>query len=242
MLIRHLRKKLNAENLNLMENNILFRASQTGKLMTNARSGNGLSETTKTYLNEVFIEQFFGIKKDIHSKYIAKGLQVEESSLDLFAKVSDEVYFKNEQLFKNDFIMGTPDIITDDMVIDLKSSWSLFTFFEAKNSPLNKMYYWQLQSYMALTGKDKAQLVYCLIDTPFQLIEDEKRKLMWKMGLIDESPECEEAFDEIEKSHSFSHIPDENRTFTISIDRNNSDIELLYDKVKICRKYINNLK
>jgi len=221
--------------------NIKFRASQTWKLMTTARSGNGLSETTKTYLNEVFVEHYMGIKKDIHSKYIAKGLQVEESSLDLFAEISDDVYFKNEKTFENEFIKGTPDILTNDCIIDLKSSWSLFTFFDAKNSTLNKQYYWQLQSYMALTGKDKAKLVYCLIDTPYQLIEDEKRKLMWKMGLIDESPECQEAFKEIEASHSFNHLPIDSRVHVLDIEKNNEDIQKLYEKVEQSRQYINNL-
>lgn len=214
------------------------RASASGKLMTNPRSGTGLSETAKTYLDEWFIEETFGIKKEIHSKYITKGLAVEESSLDLYTKAMQTVFIKNDEFFENDFIKGTPDIILEDTIIDIKSSWSLFTFMDAKSDGVNKMYYWQLQAYMALADKPKAKLVYCLVDTPDQLIWDEKRKLMWKMGLTDENDLTDEAFREIEKSHIFTEIPIEKRYFEKEVLRNDEDIQKLYNKVIEARKHL----
>jgi len=214
------------------------RASASGKLMTNPRSGTGLSETAKSYLDEIFIEETFGIKKEIHSKYITKGLQVEESSLDLYTKAMKTVFIKNDEFFENDFIKGTPDIILENTIIDIKSSWSLFTFMDAKESNLNKLYYWQMQSYMALADKDTAKLVYCLVDTPDQLIQDEKRKLMWKIGVFDENDLTAEAFAEIENSHYFTNIPIEKRYFEKVIERNNDDIQRLYDKVIESRLYL----
>jgi hypothetical protein len=54
-------------------NNTLFRASQLGKLMTDARTKSGLSETTKSALLEVYVQQKYNRYKEISNKYIEKG-------------------------------------------------------------------------------------------------------------------------------------------------------------------------
>jgi hypothetical protein len=223
-------------------NNILFRASQTGKLMTEARSKTEpISETTKSYLNEVYINEKYGIKKDIISKYIDKGLQVERAAIKLYSEHIAALIDleKNEQLFQNEFLKGTPDIIDGKTVIDVKCSFDIHTFFSSKTKT-NKDYYWQLQSYMALTGATQAKLVYCLIDTPIQIVEDQKRKLSWQMGVIDfESPEYIAACHEIEKLSYYNHLPTEERIYEIEILRNDDDIAKLYQRVQECREWMN---
>ena len=53
--------------------NFKCRASALGHLMTNARSkSETLSQTTKSYLQEWYKEQIYGVKKQIKSKYIEK--------------------------------------------------------------------------------------------------------------------------------------------------------------------------
>ena len=152
--------------------------------MTQPRAkGEELSETCKTYLTEVYVNERFKRRKEISNRYIEKGLAVEEDSITLYSRVKKVPFFKNEQRFSNDYIIGTPDHV-GEFVLDIKSSWDIFTFTNTTREDLNKNYYWQLQGYMALTGKREARLAYCLVDTPDQLIEDEKRKLAWKMGLI----------------------------------------------------------
>ncbi len=221
-------------------NEILFRCSANGKLMTNSRTkSEKLSATTKTYLNEVFLDKVYGLKKDIKSKYISKGLMVEEESLKLYSTYLDKFFLKNDEFFKNDWICGTPDIIEDGVVIDVKSSWDAFTFQASKMGKLNKAYYWQLQSYMWLTGCEKAQLVYCLVDTPDTLINDEKRRLMWSMGKIDEDELTDEAFAAIDESSNYSQIQIKNRIHVIDIDRNDEDIEKLKSRVVECREWMN---
>ncbi len=64
-------------------NNTLFRASQLGKLMTDARTKSGLSETTKSALLEVYIQQRYNRYKEISNKYIEKGLAVENDAIDM---------------------------------------------------------------------------------------------------------------------------------------------------------------
>ena len=60
-----------------------IRASSAGKLMTNPKNKTEtLSETTKTYLEEYLKEQIYGVRKEIDSKYITKGIELEDDAID----------------------------------------------------------------------------------------------------------------------------------------------------------------
>ena len=223
-------------------NNILFRCSALGNLMTEPRSKTEvLSETTKTFLNEYYAFLKYGRKKDIINKYIQKGLAVEEDAITLYSRITGDLFIKNEERVKNDFIIGTPDLMTDP-IVDIKSSWDIFTFLKAKHYTLDKGYYWQLQGYMWLTGIKNAKLVYCLVNTPDQIINDQKRKFMWNANQIDESQLSEEAFIEIERNCIYDDIPMSERLHSFDIEFNPEDIERLKTRIEDCRYYlINNL-
>jgi hypothetical protein len=227
-----------------MFENYKFRCHSIGKLMTapklkaDKEAGN-LSETTKSYLMEIYVQEKYGRKKDISSKYLEKGLMVEGEAIKLYSRLKLEEYTKNEERLSNDFITGIPDLISTE-VIDIKSSWDIFTFFNVLNKEVNSDYYWQLQSYMGLTGLPMAKLAYCLINTPEMLISDEKRKLSYKMNTI-ESPEYLAACDELEKSMIFDDIPLTNRMIEFEVKRDGEAIKSIYDKVEKSREYLNNL-
>ncbi len=251
----------------LTADGILFRASGTGLLMVEpkekaARENGELSESTKTHLVDVFVSAKYGRNTDIQSRATNKGLMVEEDSITSYSRQSKRFLKKNEIKFSNKYICGTPDLFaSEDMstlhfeeisgvwqykglqeleVIDVKSSWDIYTFFRSANSTLNKRYYWQLQSYMALTGAKKATLAYCLINTPDALINDEKRKLMWKMNVIsDTNPEYMVAGEELDRLMTYDDIPLSEKVFTINIERNDEDILRLYKKIEKCREYMN---
>ena len=197
-----------------------------------------LSETTKTYLIEVFIREVYKRKKDITNKYVQKGLGVEEDAITLLSLIDGVYYQKNETHYQNDFIIGTPDIVLTDSVKDIKSSWDIFTFFASKFAAVNKMYYWQMQGYMWLTDTKYAQLHYCLIDTPETLINDAKRRFLWNAGLLAENELSEKAFTEIDRNMTYSDIPRIERMHTIDIARNDADIERLQQRIIECREYI----
>lgn len=224
-----------------MFNDYLFRCSSLGKICTNDRTGKQMGETAKSYLKEIYIEKVYGIKKDITSKYITKGLLVEDSAIALYSSLNGGFYFKNDEWFKNEFISGTPDIVSDELVIDIKSSWSPHSM-PFKDDSIKKDYYYQLMGYMALTGLKKAKLAYVLIDTPHQLVEDEKRRLSWQMGATsDLSPEYLEACLELDKQHDFSHIPIEKRVVEFDIEYDEKVVEEIYKRVQECRTYLNSL-
>jgi hypothetical protein len=217
------------------------------KLKAEKEAGN-LSETTKTYLIDVFVQEVYGRSNDISSKYIAKGLAVEEDSITLYSRVKKTFFKKNEERLFNEYLKGTPDLYTGleitaaDVVIDIKSSWDVFTYYRTKAKDINSDYYWQLQGYMCLTGAYTAKLVYCLVDTPELLINDEKRKLMYKMGAAtDENEDYLQASTELEKAMKYDDIPLEQRVYEIEIKRDNDAIQRIFDKVKKARLHLNEL-
>lgn len=225
-------------------NNYKFRCSSLGKLMVDpktkkAKEAGELSQTTKTYLNEIFIKEYYGREKDISNKYIEKGLLVEEDALDLLSKNDETIYLKNKEHFSNDLITGTPDHCKLKL-IDTKASWDIYTFFKAE---LTSLYYLQLQGYMFLTGHVKADLTYCLVNTPEHLIFEEQERLKWKMKVIDAETNEDyiEACEKIEKAMIFDDIPMKQRIKTFTIERNDADLRRLEERILRCRTYLNEL-
>lgn len=155
-------------------NEFKIRCSAIGLIMTEARAkSETLSQTCISYLEQWVKEQLYNTKKQINSKYLTKGNEVEIEAIEYYAEVKDLGFvLKNQDYFENDFITGTPDLITNGIVYDFKSSWDCFTFplFETK---VDKNYEAQLQGYMSLTGLKNAKLVYTLQNTPDQLQWDE---------------------------------------------------------------------
>jgi len=220
---------------------ILFRCSSLGHLMTEPKSkSETLSETTKNHLVDVWIRHKYNRKELITSKYMEKGVMVEEDAMTLYSRFRKQYYVKNEKMLTDDFIKGIPDIITEKTVIDLKSSWDIFTFFRTKQKAVEKMYYWQLQGYMSLTGKENARLVYCLVNTPQVLIDDEIHRLQYKH--LSEA-DAIKARNQIEMNSIFDDIDIQDKIYEIEIKRNNEDIERLHNRIIDCRNWIaENLK
>jgi hypothetical protein len=85
-------------------NDILFRCSSLGHLMTDPRSkSETISETTKKHLCDVYVSRVWGKSKETYTKYTNKGLMVEEDSLTLFSMHQRKMFVKNELHWKNEF-------------------------------------------------------------------------------------------------------------------------------------------
>ena len=217
-----------------------IRCSAIGKIMTNARSKSEvLSKTCKSYLQELAIEEMYGIKKEFSSRYTDKGIEVERTSIDLVQDNCDFGFmYKNEEHFENDYLTGTPDVNTDNILLDVKSSYDASTFPWFEEEIPNKDYYYQLQGYMALCNKRKSVLAYCLVNTPFQIVEDEVRRAHWKEHLIEEN---EELRADVEARHNFDHIPPEKRIKTFEVRYDKEVVKAIYERIKECRKYYETL-
>lgn len=205
-----------------------------------------LSETCKGHLADKYVSIRYGRESDVESRYLKKGLLVEEDSITLYSRLKKQVFRKNEEQISNEFICGTPDayqgkVITQaSLVVDTKSSWDVFTFHRSRVKDLAAMYYWQGMGYCDLTNSSKTVIAYCLIDTPHSLIYDEQNRLKWKMGVI--NPESDESYlaacAEIERNMTYGDIPLEEKMFERVIMRDDDAIERIHKRVAECRAYM----
>jgi hypothetical protein len=220
---------------------MIVRCSSLGKLMTEPRSKSEvLSQTAKSYIEDLFNELEFGYRKEFSSRYTDKGLEMEDEAIQFASEQFDwEFVVKNTERFTNDYITGEPDINTDNLLADIKCSWSLDTYPMFEADLKNKDYYWQLQGYMWLTGKTEAELVYCLMNTPLQIVDDEVRRAHWKAGLIDEDIDLRH---EVQLKHNYDNIPSKLRVKRYIVERDDKAIEKIIEKVEIAREYYKMLK
>ena len=220
---------------------MIVRCSSLGKLMTEPRSKSEvLSQTAKSYIEDLFNELEFGYRKEFSSRYTDKGLEMEDDAIQFASEQFDwDFVVKNTERFTNDYITGEPDINTDNLLADIKCSWSLDTYPMFEADLKNKDYYWQLMGYLWLTGKTEAELVYCLMNTPLQIVEDEVRRAHWKAGLIDEDIDLRH---EVQTKHNYDNIPSKLRVKRYIVERDEKAIEKIIEKVEIAREYYKMLK
>jgi hypothetical protein len=221
-------------------NTFKVRCSAIGKIMTSPRSKNELlSQTAKTYVEEQVLLAKYGIRKTFSSRYTDKGNLVEDESIRIASEALELGFLiKNDEHFSNDWLTGTPDVNTASLILDVKSSWDATTFpFFATEIP-TKDYYYQLQGYMWLTGKQKSLLVYCLVNTPLDMVQDEIRRAHWNANLLEESLDL---IDEVQKRHNFDHIPDNRRVKVFEVERDDEVIEQIKERVELCREYYETL-
>lgn len=224
------------------------RSSGSAKIM----GVKGLGLTGQSYLEQWVKEYLYHRRPDPKSKYLTKGNVQEEDGFTLMAVQKNlGMVYKNTKLFEDDYMKGTPDLIVNGVVYDNKCSWSLDTFPMFDKEVPNKDYWWQLQSYMELTGCDNAVLVYTLIDADESEIE---RQVKWETDpekiykVINELVYTQEYFDTLvdrfcptATSDYFVPIPDEQRIKSFDIPKDKKAILDLQHRVDECRTYINNL-
>lgn len=214
--------------------------SQIGRIMTNPRlKSEIISETCKTRVEEKYIEDKYGVYRSFWTKEIDKGLQCEQESIDYLAKEYGMFGItKNETKFRNELFKGTPDIIFNGVVYDIKTSWSVFTFPMWDDEISNKGYIYQLQAYMHLTGLKKAKLVYVLTNATEEMIQDELYRRCMRKKLIDATPEMEE---QVRREMTFDHIQPELRIKMFDVEYSPEIIQLIADRIKLCEEYYNEL-
>ena len=191
-----------------------FRASSLSQIMTDPKGKGELSVGAKTFIAKQAKEFVYGFDEKISSKYMDKGIQVEDQSIELLNSVLFTSYQKNIERKDNDWITGECDIFTGDSIIDIKSSWSLTTFPALAEQGEDKDYEWQLRAYMWLWNVDKASIAYCLVSTPEDLIKYEDQSL-----------------------HQVDHIAPELRVTRVFYERDKTLEDKIKVKVEAAREY-----
>jgi len=186
-------------------------------LMTNGRGKNEVGATAKSYIKQIAKENFYGYRSEINNKYIQKGLMQEQDSIDLLNTVRFEAYEKNTVRMVDEYMTGECDIITNDLIIDIKTSWSLDTFPVMAEDGYDALYEWQLRAYMMLYNKPKAELIYCMVTTSNELLNE------WENLAL----------------HRVDHIAPEKRITVLSFERDQDKESDIIEKLKAATEYYN---
>lgn len=159
-------------------NEIRFRASKIGSLMTKTP----LTEGVQNYLIELYYKLAYNREKIISTDAMIKGNLVEDSNIELYSDYCNAFpsYKKNEIRLFNEYFEGTCDVLTDDKIIDIKSSESIFTKPNAVTYKRNKAYEYQGQVYMNLYNRKFYTIAYVLANDPLEQIEKELHYLQYK--------------------------------------------------------------
>lgn len=193
-----------------------FRASSLAEIMTEPKSKDELlSVGAKTCVEKIAKQLVYGYDEFITSKYMDKGIQVEDDSIDLYNSVFFTSHKKNTERKSNDWIQGECDIFAPQKIIDIKSSWSLPTFPVTAAQGKDKTYEWQLRAYMWLWDVDLAEVAYCLVNTPDDLIGWEDAKL-----------------------HYVDHITPELRVTLVKYERDKPLEEVIKKRVEAANDYL----
>jgi hypothetical protein len=210
------------------------RASKGGVLLTNDRSGKAMGETAKSYCKEWTISELTGKEKDIKSKYLSRGNDMEVFAINRASNHYKCEFQKNEINLENEYFTGTYDAKNIERVIDTKVPFDAFTFPFFVTEP-DKDYYAQLQIYMDLTGLKKASLCYCLENGSEEQIE----RLSWQIAkeLGKDEPDIDE-WDLAEKELSYDHLPDNLRIKVFEFEYDECFIEKAKQRVLDAREYI----
>lgn len=238
-------KKLNPKRLQKLNELLQSEATLTGDdpfrlemLLAEQDSLDTLSKTAKTFLIRRYVIEKYYRDYEATPLQLVKGIKAETNSLQFYCSVTGEKHKKNKKKYENDFLIGTPDVVEGDLVIEVKSSWDIFTYLKNVNNDVNIQYYWQLQGYLSITGKKNAELVYCLVSTPDEIIEEEYARIFAKNPSISDTNKRKELYDSLYFNMRFDDIPKEERILRFTVERNDRDIDRIHKKVKQCREFL----
>lgn len=144
-----------------------------------------MGETAKSYIRQCAKEDFYNYTTELNNKYINKGREQELESISLLNSVRFTDYRKNEVTMENDYLIGTADIVLDNKIIDIKTSWSLDTFPATPEEGYNSQYEWQLRAYMMLYDRGMSELIYCMVTTWDEYLNEWENLQLHRVDHID---------------------------------------------------------
>ena len=190
--------------------------SSLGKLMTTPKSkGENLSQGAKTYIRQVAKQDYFGYRVELDNKYINKGKDQEQDSIDLLNAVRFSNYKKNDVRLDDEYMTGECDILADDRVIDIKTSWNLETWPATPGEAHDNDYEWQGRAYLMLYEREIFELVFCLVTTKDEFLNQ------WEQ--ID--------------LHRVDHIAPEKRITSVIYERDLEKEQLIREKLIFANEY-----
>ena len=209
-------------------NQLMVHARDCHKLMTNPRSkSDELSETTKSWLKEMAVEEMLGLRKIVDAKPMIKGMLCKDDSIDLYNTVMETHFTQNSITRQQHGFRGRPDLLSEQCAMKIVTSWdaSTFPFFRDEVSKQVKKggYDWQCRVYMMLFGVNTTVVSYCLVDTPAETPKGELLLHKWDDRSL----------------HTFDGIVDARKRISLSeiIERDLSIEQQMKERYEVANRY-----
>lgn len=242
---------------NLLEDGVILTPKQMETyVFLREKEDNGtkviLSDTCIEYLMVEYAWKTEGMisvnKEAMDLVAMKKGKEVEAMSGKLLGLVDGVEYKTDKDRIYNEFLSGEidfyfgPHVYLAERIVDNKASWDYPIFLKKIHTGLENGQREQVQGYGDITGAKELYIANTLVDTPDEIIEEMKYRLAKKMGCVTtEDTEFLKEWATWEKSMKFTHIPIHKRAHKIKIEPfTQFEREKLYDRVKVCREWLNN--
>ena len=206
----------------------LFRCSSLHKLIGDGRSKAAvISDTAKSAIRDIVKEDLYGFRSFTGNQYTAKGNLLEDLAIEMSGKMRFRNYQKHVGRVENELITGECDVLDLErkLIIDTKVTWDIGThpFFqdEAMEKVKKAGYDVQMQAYMWLYDCEVAEVDFWLFRCPPELLKD---------------------WDDIDQLvHLVEAIDIRERKPTVTIERDESVIQKIKDKIPHCQNYYEQL-
>lgn len=199
-----------------------------------------LSDTCKKRLAQIYTEETTGRKKNFESLYMEKGVKTEEKSITNYSLLTGTMYRKNKERINNGYVSGELDFDDpeQDMTIDAKGSWDLFTFDATVAKAMGNNYWWQGQMYMWLKNRKRHRVFYSLVNTPTEILNKLENRLFH--SFIGTSEDYQEALKELRRNHIFDDLPLERKGRVYTFERDDDAIDQAKVMIPQFRNYLSN--
>jgi len=197
--------------------------------------------TALSYIRDVWLRDMFGYEEPVMTNELLKGLMCEDAAIGVVTRqVPGPFRIKNDQGYANDWFQGTPDIVLDDAVEDVKCSWTLKTFMDVQHP--SSLYYAQGQVYMDLTNRHTFRLCHVLVDTPEEIVQEERKRYYFRFNCDEENPHYMECCRKVDAMHAASRlIPEEQRLKVFEFARDEQYLVRLRKRVEQAREVYDTL-
>jgi hypothetical protein len=202
----------------------------------------------ESYLINLYAQIKYGrrpIMKGDAPIQLIKGVKSEIRATEMVERVTAQKLYRYKSKLNNSYLNGQLDVLDaksveeSKSIIEVKNSLRLNHFLMSAKEPLPRRFFFQMQGYFALTGKESGVVYNCLVDMPDHIIEEQRSLLAAELcpdGVVTKL--FEEEWAEKERSFRFNDIPEEERVIPFYVERDERVIEQIYEKIDICREWL----
>lgn len=205
----------------------------------------GISRLKDIYTKEKWGKEVISVAKD-YVPAVLNGTLSEGKSLSIVSELDGHDYKVHKKLIKNRYLKGILDCYLGasvkkiHRVVDIKTASSMQSLLSlVKDEETQSKYYWQIMGYLAITGADEGEVCHCLVSYSERIINDEINKFLQRTKNLGFDGEyIESQIHRIKFNMTFDEIPIEQRVVRFKVERDESAIKNIYDKVKFCRGWL----